>query len=383
MITISDVAALSKQVIYNDGDFQIVEASVVDAQASMEAGKLTAVELTQKYLDRIAAYDNATVNGDPATALELHHRHVNPHALADAAALDAERATSGPRSLLHGIPVIVKDNFNTFDMPTTVGCKCLDGFVPGTDAYMVEKLRDAGAIILAKANLTEFASGYTGQSSYKRSSNAYLPGGESGGSSAGTGAAIAANLGMIGLGSDTGGSIQVPGAYQGLADVYQSFGLVSREGIAPLAGDQDRGGPLTRTLADSVIMLDLYAGSDPDDATTVDADADREDSYAAYLDKNGLDGARIGYVSTIGAGQPPRHQPRDQPHLPGSQGDDGRAGRDPGRHRRGQDADHQLRQHPGVRARHRAVPGDLRPRGLRPTRATPRSSRRCSPSSPS
>ncbi|MFC5653858.1 amidase family protein, partial [Paenibacillus solisilvae] len=292
---------LSQQAIYNDGDFQLVEARVIDAQASMEAGKLTAVELTQKYLDRIAAYDKATVNGDPATALNSIIE-VNDHALQDAAKLDAEREQSGPRSLLHGIPVIVKDNFNTADIATTVGCKCLDGFLPENDAEMVEKLRDAGAIVLAKANLTEFASGYSGQSSYMRSSNAYLSGGESGGSSAGTGAAIAANLGMIGLGSDTGGSIQVPGAYQGLADVYQSFGLVSREGIAPLAGDQDRGGPLTRTLDDSVIMLDLYAGTDPEDPTTANADAERELSYAAALDKNGLKGARIGYVSTIGAG---------------------------------------------------------------------------------
>lgn len=313
IITLSDIAALSHQAIYNDGDFEIIEADVLSAQAAMEAGRLTASELTQMYIDRIAAYDKATVEGDPASALNSILK-VNDHALEIAAELDAERAESGPRSLLHGIPVIVKDNFNTFDTPTTVGCKCLDGFTPSTDAYMVKKLRDAGAIILAKANLTEFASGYTGVSSYMRSSNAYVPGrtvptpddlvrgGESGGSSAGTGAAITSNFGMIGLGSDTGGSIQVPGAYQGLADVYQSFGLVSREGIAPLAGDQDRGGPLTRTLADSVIMLDLYAGADPNDATTTNADADREDSYAAFLDANGLDGARIGYVSTTGQG---------------------------------------------------------------------------------
>jgi amidase len=301
VITVSDLAALSRQVIYDDGDFELIEAGIVDAQASMEAGKLTATELTKMYLDRIAAYDDAQVDGNPTTRLNSILT-TNPHALEIAEELDAERATSGPRSMLHGIPVIVKDNFNTLDMPTTVGCKCLDGFVPSTDAYMVEQLRAAGAIILAKANLTEFASGYTGLSSYQRSSNAFVPGGESGGSSAGTGAAITANLGMVGLGSDTGGSIQVPGAYQGLADVYQSFGLVSREGIAPLAGDQDRGGPLTRTLADSAIMLDAYAGSDPADATTADADADREDSYASYLDQDGLDGARIGYVSTTGPG---------------------------------------------------------------------------------
>ncbi|MCD4536534.1 dockerin type I domain-containing protein [Nocardioides sp. cx-169] len=300
-ITITDVAALSKQMLYDDGDFEIIEAGVVDAQASMEAGRLSAVELTQMYLDRIAAYDDATVGGDPATALNSILT-TNDQALEIAADLDAERAESGPRGMLHGIPVIVKDNFNTIDMPTTVGCKCLDGFMPGSDAYMVEQLRAAGAVILAKANLTEFASGYTGISSYKRSSNVYFPGGESGGSSAGTGTAIAANLGMVGLGSDTGGSIQVPGAYQGLADVYQSFGLVSREGIAPLAGDQDRGGPLTRTLEDSVIMLDLYAGTDPADPTTAAADAEREASYASYLDRRGLDGARIGYVSSVGAG---------------------------------------------------------------------------------
>ncbi|WP_114424288.1 amidase family protein [Nocardioides houyundeii] len=298
-ITVADVAALSRQMIYDDGDFRVLEATVVDAQAAMEAGSLSAVELTQLYLDRIAAYDDATVDGVEKTKLGSILA-VNPKALQIAAQLDAERKKSGPRGMLHGIPVLVKDNFNTIDMPTTVGCKCLEGFTPGKDAEMVERLREAGAIILAKANLTEFASGYTGLSSFKQSSNPYVPGGESGGSSAGTGAAIAANLGLIGLGSDTLGSIQVPGAYQGLADVYQSFGLVSREGIAPLAGDQDRGGPLTRTLEDSVIMLDLYAGTDPEDATTANADAKRKASYASYLDAQGLKGARIGYVSTTG-----------------------------------------------------------------------------------
>lgn len=301
VITVSDLAGLSHEMIYNDGRFNVIEATVESAQAAMEAGKLTAVQLTQMYLNRIKAYDDAMVDNDPSTKLNSIIT-VNPHALQDAARLDAERKSQGPRSMLMGVPVIVKDNYNTFDMPTTVGCKCLETNQPSTDAFMIKQLRDAGAIILAKANLTEFASGYSGISSFKKSSNAWIPGGDSGGSSAGTGAAITANLGMVGLGTDTGGSIQVPGSYQGLADVYQSFGLVSREGIAPLALDQDRGGPLTRTLADSVILLDTYAKTDPNDSTTADSNKVREPSYAAFLDKSSLQGARIGYVSSAGTG---------------------------------------------------------------------------------
>lgn len=300
-ITLSDLAALSREMIYDDGRFNIIEASVESAQAAMEAGKLTAVQLTKMYLDRIAAYDKATVNGDENTALNSILT-INHRALQDAARIDAERKKYGPRGMLMGIPVIVKDNYNTKEVRTTVGCGCLATFQPSTDAFMIKQLRAAGAIVLAKANLTEFASGYSGLSSFLQTHNAMIPGGDSGGSSAGTGAAIAANLGMVGLGTDTGGSIQVPGSYEGLADVYQSFGLVSREGIAPLALDQDRGGPLTRTLADSVILLDTYAKTDPNDATTVNSDAEREPSYAAFLDKNGLRGARIGYVSSSGTG---------------------------------------------------------------------------------
>jgi len=299
VITVSDLAGLSHQMIYNDGRFDVVEATIESAQAAMEAGKLTAVQLTQMYLDRIKAYDEAMVDNDPATKLNSILT-INPNALRDAARIDAERRSRGPRGMLMGIPVIVKDNYNTFDVKTTVGCKCLETNQPKTDAFVVKQLRDAGAIILAKANLTEFASGYSGVSSFKKSSNAWIVGGDSGGSSAGTGAAITANLGLVGLGTDTGGSIQVPGSYQGLADVYQSFGLVSREGVAPLALDQDRAGPLTRTLADSVILLDTYAKTDRKDATTADADKVRERSYSAFLDKSGLDGARIGYVSSVG-----------------------------------------------------------------------------------
>jgi len=300
VITAADIAALSQRMVYDDGPFDILEATAVDIQAAMEAGTLTAVELTKAYLERIAAYDHARVGGAANTELDSILA-VNPAALAIAAELDAERAASGPRGMLHGIPVIAKDNYNTVDMPTTIGCRCLVGNYTDDDAFMVEQLRAAGAVIVAKSNLAEFAFNTDGNSSLARTTNAFIPGATSGGSSAGTGASISANFAVIGLGTDTGGSIRVPSAYNGLVGVRPTVGLLSRDGIAPLALSQDTGGPMTRTVADAAIALDIMAKSDPQDPATAGTDAARPASYLTSLDKDGLNGARIGYVSTTGS----------------------------------------------------------------------------------
>ncbi|MDR0505052.1 MAG: hypothetical protein LBG70_04510, partial [Bifidobacteriaceae bacterium] len=289
--------------IYDDGDFNLLEATVLDIQSAMAAGKISAVQLTKAYLGRIAAYDHARFQGQAGTELDSIIS-VNPQAIDIAAALDAERAAYGPRGMLHGIPVIVKDNYNTIDMPTTIGSKVFQNNYTGVDAFMVERLRAAGAIILAKANLAEFAFNVDGISALARTTNAYLPGATSGGSSAGTGASISANFGVIGLGTDTGGSIRYPSAYNSLVGVRPTVGLLSREGIAPLALSQDTGGPITRTVVDAALALDVMAGTDSADPATAGTDALLPaDSYLAGLSLDGLTGARIGYVTNEGRNQ--------------------------------------------------------------------------------
>jgi Asp-tRNA(Asn)/Glu-tRNA(Gln) amidotransferase A subunit family amidase len=296
-ITAADVAALSQLIIYDDGDdFDLIEATVLEIQSYMAAGTLTSVELTQAYLDRIQAYDQAQYNDTAGTELSSILA-VNPDALTIAAELDQERATTGPRGLLHGIPVIVKDNYNTVGMPTTMGCKCFEQNFSPDNAFLVEQLQAEGAIILAKSNLAEFAFGTDGRSAMATTTNAYIPGGASGGSSAGTGASISANFAVFGLGTDTGGSIRIPSSYNGLVGFRPTVGLLSRDGIAPLALSQDTGGPMARSVADVAVALDAMAASDPNDAVTAQTDSLRPDSYISSLDANGLEGARIGYVS--------------------------------------------------------------------------------------
>ena len=291
-IDVTDVAALSQRMLYDDGAFTLLEASTVDIQKAMASGELTAVELTQMYLDRIEAYD------DQINSIIT----VNPHALEIAAELDKERAAGGPRSMLHGIPVIAKDNYNTVDMPTTAGCTCLRANQTSSDAQMIENLRADGAVILAKANLYEFAVNTTTDSSLGgTTTNPYAPGKTSGGSSGGSGASIAANFAVIGLGTDTGGSIRIPSSWNALVGVRSTVGLTSRDGIVPLALSQDTGGPMTRTVTDAAIALDAVAGSDPEDAATALTDSRRPASYTSFLDADSLDGARIGYdPTTIG-----------------------------------------------------------------------------------
>lgn len=302
VLTVTDVADLAQRMVYDDGPFTLVEASALDMQAAMNAGVTTSVEITQQYIERLNAFDRTLIGTRPLNSIIT----VNPDALEIAAAMDAQRAESGPRSLLAGVPVIVKDNFNTYDMPTTGGCGCWDDNLTATDATMVSGLREDGGVILAKASMDEFAFGFVSQFS------SFQPAGETlfvatpydtartaGGSSGGTGAAIAANLGAIGFGTDTGGSIRVPSSYNQLVGIRPTVGLASRDGIIPLALSQDTGGPMTRSVMDAAAALDAVTGYDPADPVTVAQEGKVPASYTEFLDPDALAGARVGYVPSM------------------------------------------------------------------------------------
>ena len=271
--------------------FNLQEASVSSINRAFDAGALTSEELVQLYLNRIEAYDDA---GPALNSLIT----VNPNALQTAAALDLERQATGPRSILHGIPVILKDNFDTFDLPTTGGSVALQGSIPPDDAYVVKQLRDAGAIILAKANLDEWAHGGAPGGGYSsvggQTKNPYNLNRGPAGSSGGPGAAIAANFGTIGLGTDTGGSIRGPAAANGLVGIKPTLGLTSRDGIIPFSLTLDTGGPLTRTVTDAAITLGFMTGVDPNDPVTKESEGKFFTDYTQFLDKDALQGARIG-----------------------------------------------------------------------------------------
>ncbi|WP_082311251.1 amidase family protein [Paenibacillus sp. FJAT-27812] len=294
VIEISDLAALGKIIVFDAGkSFDVMETSVMDIQNAMEAGTLSAVELVKMYLARIAAYDSA----GPALKSIIS---INPDALTIAKQLDDERKKTGARSLLHGVPIIVKDNYNTIGMATSAGCTCLKNNFTTSDAFMVEKLKDAGAIILAKSNLHEFAFGLSTISSLGgQTLNPYDLTKNPGGSSGGTGAALAANFGVIGLGTDTGGSIRVPSSYNNLVGLRPTIGLTSREGIIPLALSQDVGGPIARSVEDIAISMDILKGYDPDDAATLYSVGRTPTTYTKYLDADGLKGARIGVIDAL------------------------------------------------------------------------------------
>lgn len=304
VLTVADLADMSQEIIYDDGTFKLVEADALQMQAAMNAGVITSVQLTKAYLDRIAAYDRTVQPGatQPLNAIIT----TAPDALAQAAASDAARAINhGPRSLLDGIPIVLKDNYDTKDMPTTAGCSCWTANQTSDDSFMVQGLRGAHAIVLAKASMDEFAintsSTFSTGSAPGSALNVYSPyrpdgtSSTSGGSSGGTGASVAANLAALGFGTDTGGSIRVPSSYNQLVGLRPTVGLTSRSGIVPLALSQDSGGPLARTVSDIAIALDAVAGSDPNDPATAQASAHKPTTYTAYLNKNGLQGKRIGY----------------------------------------------------------------------------------------
>ena len=269
--------------------FQLEEATVSSINRAFDAGALTSQELVQLYLNRIEAYDD---KGPSLNSIIT----INPDALEVAAALDLERQTTGARSLLHGVPILLKDNYDTFDLPTSAGATVLQNSIPPDDAFVVDRLRDAGAIILGKTNLDEFARGSSGLSSVGgQTKNPYALDRVPGGSSGGTGASISANFATIGLGTETGVSIRNPAANNSLVGIASTEGLVSRGGVVPLSFTQDRTGPLARTVTDAAIVLDIIVGFDPSDPVTAKSIGQiPAGGYTSLLDKDALAGARIG-----------------------------------------------------------------------------------------
>ena len=272
--------------------FDVTETTIAAVHAAMRGGRLNCRQLVTTYLRRIDAYEK---QGPAINALVV----VNPVALTVADSLDKRFAVEGLTGPLHCIPVIVKDNFETTDLPTTAGSLSLQGMIPRQDAFMVRRIRDAGAIVLAKSNLAEFAfTPYETVSSilpgYTR--NPYALDRVTAGSSGGSAAAVAANFGEVGLGTDTGNSIRGPSAHQALVGIRSTMGLTSRAGIAPLSLASDIAGPMARTVADAVALFQVVAGEDPADTITARSRGHRVVDYSAYLDRNALKGARIGVL---------------------------------------------------------------------------------------
>jgi amidase len=289
---------------------QLVEATIPELQQAMQAKRLTAERLVRLYRARIDAYDKK----GPAVNAFLY---VNPKAGEEARRLDAERKRGKARGPLHGIPVLLKDNIDAAGMPTTAGSVALAGSMPAGDAFITRKLREAGAILLGKGTLTEFANFFgasmpTGYSSLGGFGfNPYdprpMPGGDgrpvlqTGGSSSGPGIAVNANLVTVAVGTETSGSILSPASANGVVGIKPTLGLVSRHGILPITADQDTAGPIARTVTDAAILLGVLAGHDPADPATAAClqPGNCHEDYTRFLDKNVLKGARIAVVTPI------------------------------------------------------------------------------------
>ena len=285
-------------------DFDVAEKSVRELGAALADGTVTSADLVAAYLDRIDAYDQ---RGPALNAMIA----INPRAAEVAAERDAERAAGNVRGPLHGIPVVVKDNYDTADMPTTAGTLGLATSLPPDDSTQVRRLREAGAIVLGKTNMHELARGITTVASFGgQTRNPYDPSRNPGGSSGGTGAAVGAGFGAFGMGSDTCGSIRIPAAHHALAGLRGTRGLASGDGIVPLSLTQDIGGPLARSVRDLAYALDATVGSDPADETTRLSEGNVPDTYLTALNREGLAGARLGLVPAMfdegDAGRPVR-----------------------------------------------------------------------------
>jgi len=281
--------------------FQIEEATVSSIHQALRDKSLTCHALVQAYLDRIAAFDHKGPSLDAILAL-------NPSALAEGDRRDADYARSGPVGPLHCIPLVLKDNYNTADLPTTGGSAALAGTRPKADAFIVARLRKAGAIILGKSNMHEFAlAGTTVSSLGGQTLNPYDLTRTPGGSSGGTGAAVAANLALAGTGSDTVNSIRSPASANALVGIRPTKGLLSRAGIMPVSETQDAAGPIARTVADATRLLEVMAGYDPDDPSTAWSIGNTPASYTPFLEGGSLRGVRIGLFKTM-LGSRPEHQ---------------------------------------------------------------------------
>src|ERR1700694_1769876 len=283
-----------------DRSFHLIETSIADIHKAMQAGTLTCHSLVQQYLDRMHAYDQQ----GPAINSMLY---INPASLEQADALDQDFQRTHKLKSLSCIPIVLKDNFDTADMPTTAGALTLKGAQPEKDAFAVKRLREAGALILGKANLQEFASGGISVSSLGgQVKNPYDLTRTPGGSSGGTGAAVAANFAAAGTGSDTGGSIRSPASATSLVGLRPTRCLISRDGIVPVSFTQDTIGPMTRTVADTARILDEMVGYDPNDPVTALSVGNIPKTYTAFL-QNGLKGARLGLL-TILLGSGPEYE---------------------------------------------------------------------------
>ncbi len=277
-------------------DFEFDEITIDDVQKAFQSGQYSSRSLTEKYLKRIGEIDKTGPMLN--SIIEL-----NPDALRIADAVDQERKSKGPRGPLHGIPVLIKDNIDTADrMSTTAGSMALLGSRPANDAFVAAQLRKAGAVILGKTNLSEWAnirsshstSGWSGRGGLTR--NPYALDRNPCGSSSGTGAAVSANLSVAGVGTETDGSVVCPASANGLAGLKPTVGLISRRGIIPISHSQDTAGPMARTVRDVAILLGAMAGADPQDPVTADSQGKLSPDYTRYLDPAGLKGARLGVV---------------------------------------------------------------------------------------
>ena len=281
------------------GQFELEEITLAELRSGIESGRFTARAIAATYLERIERLDR---KGPKLNSVI----EVNSDALAIAEALDRKGKAGGPRGPLHGLPVLIKDNIATHDrMMTTAGSLALVGSAPGEDSFVARRLREAGAVILGKTNLSEWAnfrsshstSGWSGRGGLTR--NPYTLNRNPCGSSSGSGVAVAANLCAVAVGTETDGSVVCPSSVNGIVGIKPTLGLVSRAGIVPIAHSQDTAGPMARTVADAALLLGALAGVDPSDPATADAQAKGRADYTPFLDPKGLSGKRLGVVRKL------------------------------------------------------------------------------------
>ena len=278
----------------DNADFPLLETTIDDLQQKMQSGEYTSQSITRLYLKHIAEIDK---KGPALNAII----ELNPDALAIAGRMDAERKAGKIRGPLHGIPVLVKDNINTGDnMQTTAGALALEGHKAAKDAFIIARLRESGAVLLGKTNLSEWANFRSTRSTSGWSSrggqtkNPYLLDRNPSGSSAGSGSAVSANLCVVAIGTETNGSVVSPASINGIVGIKPTVGLLSRSGIIPISATQDTAGPMARTVKDAALLLGVLAGVDPEDAVTRESQDKTKTNYTASLDMNGLKGKKIG-----------------------------------------------------------------------------------------